>query len=105
MTNPRFHGKNRTLSASAVRNALATAIMQIKAEDELTFADLGRVLGKSEDQAAKYADGTASMSVETYYFARREWNGRFTGLADKLLETVEAQDAHKAQTAILKAAV
>ena len=105
MSNPRFHGFRRSLSASAVRNAIATALMQIKAEDELTFSDIGRVLGKSEDQAARYCDGTAEMSVTSFYFGRREWNGRFTGLADKLLETVEAQDAQHAQTCILKAAL
>lgn len=105
MSFPRIHGNRRSLSASSVRNALAAALMQIKAEDELTFTDLGRILGKSEDQAARYCDGTAEMSVTSFYFARREWNGRFTGLADKLLETVEQQDAHKAQTLILKAAL
>lgn len=105
MSNPRIHGKRRTLSASAIRNALATALMQIKAEDGLTFTDVGRILGKGEDQAARYCDGTASMSAEAFYFGKHEWNGRFTGLADKLLETVEAQDAHKAQTLILKAAL
>lgn len=102
---PRFHGNRRSLSAFSVRNALAAALMQIKAEDELTFKDVGRILGVGEDQAARYCDGTASIKAENLYFGKREWNGRLTGLADKLLETVEQQDAHKAQTLILKAAL
>lgn len=59
--------------------------MQIKSEDGLTFDDIGRILGKSADQAARYCDGTASMCAETYVFGREAWNGRFTGRLDALL--------------------
>jgi hypothetical protein len=85
MSKPTIHGNRRTLSASNIREAIAADLMQIKTEDRLTFADIGRVLGKSEDQAAKYCEGTASMCAETYVFAREEWNGRFTGSVDALL--------------------
>jgi hypothetical protein len=75
----------RRLSASTIRRAIADDLMQIKAEDGLTFEDIGRVLGKSADQAARYCDGTASMCAETYAFGREAWNGRFTGRLDALL--------------------
>jgi hypothetical protein len=105
MSDPTIHGKRRALSASAILEAIATDLSQIKAEDKLTFADLGRVLGKSEDQAAKYCDGTAEMGVTAYAFARDQWNGRFTGTLDALIcgdKAGATNDRHKA-TAITKA--
>lgn len=75
----------RRLSASMIRTAIADDLMQIKAEDGLTFDDIGRILGKSADQAARYCDGTASMCAETYTFGREAWNGRFTGRLDAML--------------------
>ena len=71
-------------SASAVLAAVAYELSTIKHEDNLTDADLGRVLGKSEDQAAKYRTGLAEMGVVAYAAAKREWNGRFTGALDRL---------------------
>lgn len=85
MSKPQIVGKRRALSASAIREAIATDLMQIKHEDKLTFTDLGRILGKSEDQAAKYCDGTATMDAVTYAFARDQWNGRFTGTLDAMI--------------------
>lgn len=82
---PQIVGKRRALSASAILEAIGRDLMQIKAEDRLTFADLGRVLGKSEDQAAKYCEGTAEMGSVAYIFARDQWNGRFTGTIDALV--------------------
>jgi hypothetical protein len=88
MSGRKSPAKHRRLSASAIREAIAADLMQIKAEDGLTFDDIGRVLGKSPDQAARYCDGTASMCAETYTFAREAWNGRFTGRLDALLASV-----------------
>ena len=85
MTNRVSTALRRRLSASIIRKAIAEDLMQIKHEDGLTFEDIGRVLGKSADQAARYCDGTASMCAETYTFAREAWNGRFTGRLDALL--------------------
>lgn len=85
MSKPIIHGKGPTLTASLIRAAIAQDLSQIKAEDGLTFADIGRILGKSEDQAAKYCDGTACMDAVTFQFARKEWNGRFTGSVDALV--------------------
>lgn len=74
----------RVFSASAVLDAIASELSAIKHEDGLTDADLGRVLGKSEDQAAKYRTGLAEMGVVAFAAAKREWNGRFTGALDRL---------------------
>lgn len=85
MSNPTIHGKRRALSAFSVMDAMASDLLQIKQEDGLTFKDIGRVLGRSEDQAAKYCDGTAEMSLTAYAFGKAQWNGRFTGTLDALI--------------------
>jgi len=79
-----IHGNRPVFSASAVLEAIASELSAIKAQDRLTQADLGAVLGKSPDQAAKYCDGSAAMDVVTFARAKREWNGRFTGALDRL---------------------
>jgi hypothetical protein len=66
-------------SASSVLDEIAAALTSIRREDGLTFADMAAVLGKSEDQAAKYCAGSAEMGVIAYARAQREWNGRFAG--------------------------
>lgn len=73
-------------SASHVLEAIAKALSEIKHHDRLTYADLGAVLGKSEDQAAKYCDGSASMDAITFARGKREWGARFTGYYDRLCE-------------------
>lgn len=94
-------------SASAVLEAIATELSTIKHEDGLTYADIGRVLGKSEDQAAKYCAGYADMGVVSFAAGKREWNGRFTGALDRLC--VDSRpgkaDDRSAQTSLLKAAL
>lgn len=72
--------RDRTVfSASNVLETIGRDLALIKAQDRLTYADLAAVLGKSEDQAAKYCEGTAAMDIVTFARAWREWNGRFTG--------------------------
>lgn len=84
MTTRASTAKRPAFSASNAVAALARAISEIKHEDHLTWADVGAVLGKSEDQAAKYGDGTATMDAITFGRGKREWNGRFTGYFDRL---------------------
>ena len=86
MTDRAIHGFPTTFSASAVLEAMAKALGEIKAADRLTYADLGAVLGVSEDQAAKYCDASATMNAVTFARGKREWNGRFTGYFDRLCE-------------------
>jgi len=107
MPDPTIHGKKPVFSASSVLSAIAEELSSIKAADGLTYADLGRTLGKSEDQAAKYCDGTAEMGIVAFAAAKREWNGRFTGALDRLC--VESrpvtQSDRQAQSTVLKAAL
>lgn len=84
MSGPSIHGKRAVYSASAARGLIADALSTIKHEDGLTWDDVGAVLGKSREQAAKYADGSSVMDVVTFGRAKREWNGRFTGPFDRL---------------------
>lgn len=94
-------------SASAVLDAVAAELSAIKHEDGLTDADLGRVLGKSEDQAAKYRTGLAEMGIVAYAAAKREWNGRFTGALDRLCADSRpvASDDRRGQITLLEAAL
>lgn len=107
MGNPTI-GRNRSVfSASHAVEALANALSRIKSEDGLTFADMGAMLGKSGDQAAKYCDGSATMDAVTFGRAKREWNGRFTGEFDRLCEDSRPAGMHprECETSILKAAL
>jgi uncharacterized tellurite resistance protein B-like protein len=64
------------------------------------------LLGKSDDQAAKYRTGLAVMDAVTFGRGKREWNGRFTGYFDRLCEDSRPRpnDQH-GQTTILAAAL
>jgi len=100
--------RNRAVfSASFAVEAIARSLSRIKSEDGLTFADLGAILGKSGDQAAKYCDGSATMDVVTFGRAKREWNGRFTGKFDRLCEESRPVAMHprECESSILKAAL
>lgn len=66
-------------SASSVLDEIGTALTTIRTEDKITFADMAAILGKSEDQAAKYCAGSQEMGVVAFARAQREWNGRFSG--------------------------
>lgn len=106
MSNPTFHGKRRPVIASSVLETAGDALLSIKMEDELRWADMGEILGVSEDQVAKYADGSAHMNIVTFCKAWAAWNGRFTGGLAKLVERAAPPvDAKVAQSAILKAAL
>lgn len=94
-------------SASSVLDVLGEAIADIRKTDKLTYADIAAVLGVSEDQAAKYRDGTATMNVVTYARGKREWNGRFTGALDRLcVDSRPSAGTDRAKgSAVLKAAL
>ena len=85
MGEPTIDRRMMVFSASNALDALGRAIHEIKAEDGLTWDDIGAVFGVSADQAAKYASGFATMSAITFLRGKREWNGRFTGYADRLV--------------------
>lgn len=66
-------------SASAILAVVGEDLSAIKRADGLTYADIGATLNKSEDQAAKYCEGSATMDLITFARGWREWNGRFAG--------------------------
>lgn len=71
--------KRPVFSALKVVEVVGEDLLRIKQEDGLTWADIGAVLGKSEDQAAKYGAGEADMGLVSFARGAREWNGRFSG--------------------------
>ena len=94
-------------SASTVLDEVGTALSAIRRDDKLTFADIAAIIGKSEDQAAKYCAGSAEMGMVAYARARREWNGRFDGALDRLChDTRPVSDADRARhSKVLRAAL
>lgn len=105
MGKPAIHGNRTTVSASDMLNALGDSLSLIRQQDRLTWADVGAVLGKSDDQAAKYADGSATMDVVSFWRAREVWGSRFTGLFDRLGEAAVQTDDRHDQTVVLAAAL
>jgi hypothetical protein len=85
MNAPYIHAKRRTFSASAAVDAQNAVLTGIRDEDGATWADMGRVLGKSDDRAAAYANTAAAIDLPTFLSGCREWGGRF---ADPLLALV-----------------
>lgn len=102
-------GHKPVFSASSVRDTIAQTLSAIKEEDGLTYADMGRVMGKSGDRAEAYCNGDFSdMSGFSLLAAWREWNGRFVGPLRTLVEGSRPGGAHcdhAGQSAILKAAL
>ena len=82
MNAPNIHRKRRTLSASKAIETQDAILTRIKTEDDVTFNDVGRVLGKSEGRAAAYTAGASAMDLPTFLAACAEWQGRF---ADPIL--------------------
>ncbi len=85
MNAPYIHGRRRTFSASAAVDTQNAVLTTIKREDSATWDDIGRVLGKSEDRAAAYANTASPIDMPTFLAGCREWGGRF---ADPLLALV-----------------
>ena len=98
--------KRPVYSDSNALAAIGRALHEIKAEDGLTWTDVGKVLGVGDDMASNYANERSAMSAITFGRGKREWNGRFTRYFDELC--VESRpgivDDHIALTAVLDAA-
>ncbi len=77
MSEPHIHNRYRTIPASQMLNTLGESLERIKTQDCATDADLGAVLGKSDDTAARYRTGLAEMPVVAFLRGCREWDGRF----------------------------
>jgi len=85
MSAPHIHRSRRTFSANKSVEVQGRVLSDIKAEDEITFKDMARVLGKSEDRAAIYTAGGSAVDLPTFLAGCAEWGGRF---ADPLLALV-----------------
>jgi hypothetical protein len=107
MHTPKIHGKIIPYSELNARAALGQALGEIRAQDDLTWADLGAALGVSGDQAANYADGSSGMSAVTFGRGKREWGSRFSGYFDRLCEREHRGDVddRRGQSQILAAAL
>lgn len=77
MTAPLIHGPRGFVPASKLLDAIGGSLQSIKDEDGLTWADMGEALGKSDDQAGKYALAMATMDALTFLRACQQWKGRF----------------------------
>lgn len=82
MSGPHIHGNRRTFSASGAVDTQNAILTSIKTDDGATWADIGRVLGKSDDRAAAYANTASPIDLPTFLAGCHEWGGRF---ADPLL--------------------
>lgn len=63
MSASHIHSRYRTVPASLLLDTLGKSLSTIKDEDRATDADLGQVLGKSEDRAGAYRAGAGDMGV------------------------------------------
>ena len=106
MSAPVIHGKRPVFSDSNALSALGRAIHEIRHADDLTWDDVGKVLGVSDDQASNYANEIAAMNAVAFGRGKREWNGRFTGYFDRLCVDSRPSGSrcdHSALTTILNA--
>lgn len=93
MTAPQIHGPWRSFSVSKAVDKLGVALKQIKDEDNLSWKEVGRILGKSDDRASDYANGLSEMPIGAFLLGCREWNGRF---ANSTLELIGQKIAPQA---------
>ncbi len=77
MSGGKFHRLDRTISGSFLLEKLGDSLREIKNEDRLTDADLGRVLGKHADSVSTYRGGDGDMGVVSFLFGCEKWDGRF----------------------------
>jgi hypothetical protein len=77
MTDPHIHGKRGFVSASKIMATMGESLRAIKEADKLTYGDVGQAIGRSDDQASKYCEGTAMMPADAFLRACDRWNGRF----------------------------
>lgn len=77
MSEPQIHPRYRTVPASLLLKTLGDSLDAIKNEDQATDEDLGAVLGKHKDTAARYRTALAEMPVVAFLRGCGKWDGRF----------------------------
>lgn len=75
---------------------LGTALLQVKNARGLTLSDMGYVLGRIDDQVAKYIAGEAEMGVIAWLRANEAW----PELASRIEETAADRAARAKQRAL-----
>jgi hypothetical protein len=111
MTASGFHRPLPPFSGNKALDRLGESLSAIRKADDLTWNDVGRVLGKNRETAAGYGSGEGDMGVVSFLAGVREWNGRFANpvLALVGMKIVPLSSAHMSdaasQAAILRAAV
>jgi hypothetical protein len=85
MTDTAIPPLHRSVSGSKLIDALAESLTAIKAQDELTDAELGKYLHKGVDAGKAYRTGYAEMPVTAFLRGCERWNGRFANDALKLI--------------------
>lgn len=75
---------------------LGTALLQIKNEQDLTLTQMGRVLGRSDDQVARYIAAESEMGVLAWKRAHAKW----PELERKLTETASERSFRARQRAL-----
>lgn len=78
MANPQISGMRRFAPASKLIEATGEALLKIKEDDNLTWAEVGEALGVEDDQAARYGKGNSEMGFVKFLRGCRAWNGRFS---------------------------
>jgi hypothetical protein len=68
---------HKTVSGSKLIEALAASLTVIKADDDLTDAELGKFMHKGVDAGKAYRTGYAEMPVTAFFRGAERWNGRF----------------------------
>jgi hypothetical protein len=107
---PHIHGRRHGFSVSKALEQLGDDLKQIKKEESLSWADVGRALGKSDDRASDYANALSEMPVSAFLLGCKEWNGRFANgvlslIGMKLVDTdAEAVSDTEKLTRLLKLA-
>lgn len=76
---------HRTVSGSKLIDVLAESLTEIKAQDGLTDAEIGKFLHKGVDAGKAYRTGYAEMPVTSFLRGCERWNGRFANDALSLI--------------------
>ncbi len=78
---PQIHGGWRSFSVSNALEVLGATLKRIRDDDGLSWKEVGRILGKSDDRASDYANALSEMPVGAFLLGCKDWNGRFANPA------------------------
>jgi len=90
MPDQQVRRKRRSFSASRAVEIAGRVLLKIKSDDNLTYFELGRIIGKSADQAERIAKGNSTMDMPTFLAACDYWGERF---ADRVLALTNLRTA------------